>query len=233
MLLAVVSIPVERLLLSLLPILATAVLYFKWATGLKTLLYATARMLGQLVAVGFALNFIFMSKNPAIIGLLLVLMLGIATWISLRTLEDRVSQFPVAFAAFGLGSVTVFILVIWGVLQPDPWYDPRIVIPIGGMIFSNAMNAITLSAERLKSELSRHADLKQAKATALKTAMLPMENSFLAVGLVSFPGIMTGQILAGVDPLIAIRYQIVVMAMIFGASGLTSGAYLWLRKRPV
>ena len=62
MLLAVVSIPVERLLLSLLPILATAVLYFKWATGLKTLLYATARMLGQLVAVGFALNFIYLSQ---------------------------------------------------------------------------------------------------------------------------------------------------------------------------
>lgn len=230
MILAIHYIPVERLLLSLLPIVAVSVVYFKWATGLKTLLYATARMLGQLIAGSFVLNFIFKTANPWIILILLVLMLAIATWIGLRTLPDRLQQFAIAFLSFGIGSVTVFILVIWGVLQPDPWFDPRILIPIGGMIFSNAMNGLTLSAERFQSELNRHADLRLAKATALKAAMLPMENSFLSVGLVAFPGIMTGQILTGADPLIAVRYQIVVMAMIFGASGLTSAAYLWLRK---
>ena len=87
-----------------------------------------------------------------------------------------------------------------------------IVIPLAGMIYANAMNAVSLGAERYESELE-HGEVT-ARSRAFRSALIPQVNAFLAVGLVSLPGMMTGQILSGVDPLIAVRYQMMVMAMV-------------------
>ncbi len=99
------------------------------------------------------------------------------------------------------------------------------------MIFAGAMNAVSLAAERLQSEHDRGLPYLEARRIALQAALIPITNSLFAVGLVSLPGMMTGQILSGVSPLVAAKYQIVVMTMLFGASGISAALYLVLAKR--
>ena len=105
------------------------------------------------------------------------------------------------------------------------------MIPLAGMIFSSAMNGVSLAVERLYAELGRNVTYRDAKGLAMKAALLPITNSLLAVGLVSLPGMMTGQILSGISPLIAVRYQIVVMCMIFSSVGLSSYLFLVLNNK--
>jgi putative ABC transport system permease protein len=90
------------------------------------------------------------------------------------------------------------------------------------------MNSVSLAGERLYSELGHHNDYSRARNTAFQAAMIPLTNSLLAVGLVSLPGMMTGQILAGTSPLIAARYQIIVMCMVFSSAGISAALFLWL-----
>jgi putative ABC transport system permease protein len=99
------------------------------------------------------------------------------------------------------------------------------------MYFANAMNAISLAAERYHSELHNGVPAEKARLTAFHTSMIPQINGLLAVGLVALPGMMTGQILAGVSPLIAVRYQIMIMAMILGTAGIGAAMMLWLLAR--
>jgi len=122
-------------------------------------------------------------------------------------------------------------IVIFVILQLTPWYQPQYVIPLAGMIFANGMNGVSLSAERFSSDTSKGVSFLPARMAAFQAALLPMTNNFLAVGLVSLPGMMTGQILAGVSPLIAIRYQIMVMGMLYGSIGISSAIYLTLVHR--
>lgn len=91
--------------------------------------------------------------------------------------------------------------------------------------------AVSLAAERLESELDRSADYAKARASALNASLIPIINSLFAVGVVSLPGMMTGQILSGISPFVAAKYQIVVMCMIFGASGMSAAIYLSLARR--
>jgi len=98
------------------------------------------------------------------------------------------------------------------------------------MIFANSMNAISLVAERFTAERDRGESYIDARDTALSAALIPITNSMFAVGLVSLPGMMTGQILSGVTPLLAARYQIMVMAMLFGAAGLAAITFLALQR---
>jgi putative ABC transport system permease protein len=101
------------------------------------------------------------------------------------------------------------------------------------MIFANSMNTVSLAAERFESEFNRGEDYVDARRIALDASLIPQINSLFAVGLVALPGMMTGQILSGVDPIIAVRYQIMVMWMTFGSGGLAAVLYLVLRIRSV
>ncbi len=132
-----------------------------------------------------------------------------------------------------IGGFFTLLLVVYGVLHLDPWYQPKFIIPLAGMIFANAMNAVSIAAERFESEKSRGESYQGARATAYKAALIPLINALFAVGLVSLPGMMTGQILSGVDPLIAVRYQMMVMLMILGGAGISVAAYLTLLKRNI
>ncbi len=118
-------------------------------------------------------------------------------------------------------------------LELDKWYFPKYSIPIAGMIFANSMTSVSLAAERLASEISRGVDYVNARRVALQTALIPVINSLFAVGLVSLPGMMTGQILSGVSPLIAARYQIMAMAMIFASSGISTIMFLLFAEKSI
>jgi putative ABC transport system permease protein len=98
------------------------------------------------------------------------------------------------------------------------------------MIFANAMNSVSLAADRLEAEIGRDVAYDHARNIAFRSSLIPITNSLFAVGLVSIPGMMTGQILSGVSPLIAARYQIMVMCMVFGAAGISSAIFLILVK---
>jgi len=119
-------------------------------------------------------------------------------------------------------------LVIFFVMRLDPWYQLRAMIPIAGMIFSTGMNVVSLCAERFEKEMELTGDYALSRRDSFRACLIPQVNSFLAVGLVALPGMMTGQILAGVSPLDAVRYQIMVMCMIMGTAGLASAIYLTL-----
>jgi putative ABC transport system permease protein len=119
------------------------------------------------------------------------------------------------------------------VLGLDPWYQPSYLIPLAGMIFSASMTNISLALERLHAELDNGVMYQRARDIAFRASMIPVINSFFAVGLISLPGMMTGQILSGVSPLVAARYQIMVMCMIFGAAGLSTICFLLLVRRKV
>ncbi len=210
-----------------------AVIFWRWSLSARSVFYATLRMIGQLIAIGFVLTFIFEQKNPAVIVLFLLFMWVAASWIALRPLgRQRRAAYPRAFLAIGVGGILTLLVIIGGVIDLSPWYEPRYLIPIAGMIFANSMNGLSLAAERFQSEYQRGESYQAARGTALQTALLPLTNSFLAVGLVALPGMMTGQILAGVDPLTAVRYQIMVMCMVFASAGISASIYLGLMKKP-
>jgi len=229
---AVQAIGWQGLVLAFLPALVVIGIMFRWAAGAKTAIYATVRMLVQLLLIGYVLVFIFSADQPGIIVAVLAVMLLAASWISIRPVQDKQPRVYLdALIAISVGGLLTLLLVSQFVIGVEPWFSPRYVVPLAGMIFAGAMNTVSLAAERLQAETERGTLYSEARRTALQAAMIPMINSLLAVGLVSLPGMMTGQILSGVSPMVAAKYQIVVMTMLFGVSGISAALYLTLRSR--
>ena len=194
--------------------------------------YATMRMVAQLLLVGYILTYIFDQNAPWLIAGMLIMMVVVSSAIALRALDGGGlrSYSQILFSIFTAGSINLG-LVLFVVLQTDPWFEAKIFIPLAGMIFSNGMNAISLGAERYEKEILGGRVHTEARGHAFSAAMIPQVNSFLAVGLVSLPGMMTGQILSGVSPLIAVRYQLMVMAMVFGTAGIGLILYFTMKGR--
>ena len=213
------------------PVAIVIMIYIKWVEDKTTLFYALFRMLIQLLLIGYVLTYIFVSDSPYLIVLILSIMLIASSIIALRPVKKRQKRLYLnAFISISIGGIFTFMMVIFGVLDLNPWYEPRFLIPLAGMIFANAMNAVSLSAERFESEIERTSSYTSARATSYKASLIPIVNALFAVGLVSLPGMMTGQILSGVDPLIAVRYQMMVMLMILGSAGISVAVYLMLAK---
>lgn len=222
-------IAIPDLLLIFVPVFIVLFIYIKWLLDFKTLLYATGRMVIQLVIVGYALIVIFNQNDVLVSSCVLGMMLSVSSWIALRPIKKlRRKLYLKTLLAIVSGSIPVLIIVICGVVKLKPWYMPRYLIPLAGMIFANGMNSVSLCAERFHAEISQGKTYIQARNIAYQTGLLPIINSFFAVGLVAIPGMMTGQILAGVSPLLAVRYQIMVMCMIFGTCGISSAIFLYL-----
>ena len=225
------TIPLLNLSLAFIPAFLTIGILFKWSLNSTNALYAISRMLVQLLIIGYFLSYIFESDSAGLILIILIVMVVASSWIALGTVaERRLQLYKHALLAIAVGGGITLVLVTQGVLLLDPWYAPQSMIPIAGMIFANAMNSVSLSAERLNAEINRDVPYEEARNLALQSSLIPVINSLFAVGLVSLPGMMTGQILSGVSPLIAVRYQIMVMCMVFGASGIATAYFLVLVK---
>ena len=228
----IATISVPRLALSFIPVAIVVVLMWRWGQGYRHSLQAIARMLIQLTLIGYVLVYIFQAESGLIISGVLGVMLVAASWIALNTVDlPRSPLFVASLTSVILGGGSTLALITQGVLGIDPWYQPSIMIPLAGMIFAASMTNISLALERLHAELANGAAFEAARVTAFRTSMIPVINSFLAVGLISLPGMMTGQILSGVSPLIAVRYQIMVMCMIFGAAGLSTVCFLVMVRK--
>ncbi len=229
---SILIIPLANLALAFIPVLAVAGILFLWSLDYRNALYAALRMLIQLLIIGYFLLFIFESDSVWLVIGVVAVMVSAGSWIALGSIaERRRALYIKALLSIALGGGFVLVLITQGVLDLAPWYSPRYLIPIAGMIFANAMNTVSLAAERFYSETQSRATYKQARDTAFRASLIPNVNTLFAVGVVSIPGMMTGQILAGVSPLIATRYQIMVMCMLFGTAGLASACFLTLLGR--
>lgn len=230
----VIILSLPQLALAFVPVAITLGILLYWSFGVGKALHALARMLAQLLLIGYVLAWIFEADDGWLIVLVLTIMLLASGWIATGTApSQRFALLGASLISIILGGGLTLALVTQMVLQLEPWYLPRYMIPLAGMVFANSMTAVSLAAERLFAELAHDADWAEARMMAYQAAMIPVLNALLAVGLVSLPGMMTGQILSGVSPLIAARYQIMVMCMIFASAGISTALFLALIRRRV
>lgn len=201
-----------------------------WRVGLeKTILIGTVRTFVQLSIMGYVLTWFFGQEHWLfMIGLILAMIL-IASFEGYRRQEVKVpGYFSIVVFSMSLTVVLILGTILGFILDVKPWYMPYAMIPIAGMIIGNGLNSLTLTTNRLVSELHHREDeielflslgappraaVEEAMRESVKAALIPNINALMMVGLVQIPGVMTGQILAGVDPLIAVKYQIMIMYM--------------------
>lgn len=230
----VIILSLPQLALAFVPVAITLIILAWWSFATKNVLYALSRMVLQLLLIGYVLAWIFEAHHGWMILLVLAIMLVASAWIALGTVKQhRRALLLASLASIVIGGGLTLALITQVVLQVEPWYLPRYMVPLAGMVFANAMTAVSLAAERLFAELEHHMSWADARLKAYHAAMIPVINSLFAVGLVSLPGMMTGQILSGVSPLVASRYQIMVMCMIFAAAGISTAIFLALSKKRV
>lgn len=226
--LAVLTIPLSHLVIAFLPVIVVLIILFRWTKDGRAGIYAVIRMVLQLTAVGYILSYLFETDTPLLILAVLGMMWFTSSWIGIRHLREKNGRaYRQALIAIGTGSIPTLLLIVLGVMRSETLMEARLIVPLAGMVFPPSMNVVSLIAERLQAEQDRGVPFAEAREASLRAALIPVTNSLLAVGLVSLPGMMTGQVLAGVDPMEAVRYQIMVMCMIFGASGICAATYLY------
>jgi len=226
--------------LAALSILVLLLGVFLWLSGfnkVKTLWVATTRMVVQLLFMGVWLSYVFNADNPLWIVLVGVIMLTAAGYEITKRQQYRfktLNGLLIGFLALSMTSLVLLIGVLTLVIQPTPWYEPQYAIPLLGMLLGNSMTAIglgldTLTRSAVQSKAKIEAQLalgKTAKQSmnfirqqSLHSAMIPVINMLVAAGIISLPGMMTGQILAGADPMEAVKYQILIMLLIAASTG--------------
>ncbi len=213
----------------------------------RDLLVGTLRTFLQLALLGYVLKAVFSMSNPVVVILLFSLMIYFAARIiSGRVVEKRVPYFLPVLASMFLSFMIINMFVMSVIVNVRPWYYPVYFIPVGGMIIGNSMNAISLSInswfeglkkdkDRIELFLSLGADPKESTTLnfkeSVKTGMIPSINALMSVGVVAIPGMMSGQILAGTDPLIAVKYQVIIMLILAGSTAVTTVAALFIVRK--
>ena len=235
----VLNIGPYQLLLALVFILAAGAASLYHGLRLeKDLLVGTVRTFAQLFLLGYVLKFIFQLNAMWPVMAVFLFM----TVFAVRIIRSRIPEKQVAFFwpmlfSMSISYLLAAILITGLVVGAKPWWKPQYFIPLSGMLIGNSMNAVAISLDRLLGDfkkkrlevemmLSLGADYREASREmvrgAMRAGMIPAINSMMAVGVVFIPGMMTGQILAGADPLMAIRYQIVIMVMLVGTTAILS-----------
>jgi len=224
-------IPLSNLMLGFIPVAVLILIMRFWGLNITSSLYANSRMLIQLLLIGYVLTYIFETDQPMIIALVVFFMIFMSSWIAMRPLKEKgIYSFIVIFLSLALSGLAVLFLISQYIVELPRWFEPSFIVPIAGMIFANSMNIVSLAGERFFVEKDRGKNYENSRRIALETALIPLINALFAVGLVSLPGMMTGQILSGIEPLMAARYQIMVMCMMFSTAGLSAVTYMSFKK---
>ncbi|PKN74425.1 MAG: hypothetical protein CVU49_08300 [Candidatus Cloacimonetes bacterium HGW-Cloacimonetes-2] len=227
-------------LLLLFPILIFSQLKLK-LTG--QLFNSFLRMVIQLAVIGLVLQFVFNQVNLwlTLLWMLIMITNAVFTLRSRLKFQRRILT-PILIMALSFTSLIVMPWIIILVIKPDPLYSPMFLIPIYGMVLGNSMNSCALALERFETGLSDNwkayltrlslgASLWEAVLPsfkrAMQTSLMPQLLTIASIGVVSLPGMMTGQILGGSSPLVAIKYQMMIMISIFTSVTLTD--YLAIR----
>lgn len=211
----------------------------------RKLIIAAARTTIQLLLIGLVLKVLFDNAQWWWVSLMALIMLAVAGREVMARQQRRFSGwrgYGVGTSAMFMSSFTVTLMALIVIIGNDPWYQPQYAIPLLGMVLGNTMNGIALGMDRLTSGAWQQRAVIEARLMlgqnameavsdlrreAMRVGMIPMINSMAAAGVVSLPGMMTGQILAGTPPLEAVKYQILVMFLITAGTGFGTMVAVW------
>lgn len=204
----------------------------------RKLLIVSVRMVAQLLLVGLLLTWIFQVSSPwltALIAFAMCMFAGREIWARQNRKMAGVWGFGIGTSAMMFAGMLVAVFALKTQIQPDPWWSPRYALPLLGMILGNTMTGVSLALDALTTSIVRDQRAIEARLllgmtrwqamrpfarAGLRSGFMPIVNAMAAMGIVSLPGMMTGQILSGVAPQEAVKYQILVMFLIGGSTGL-------------
>jgi putative ABC transport system permease protein len=238
------------LVLAALLVLALAALSLKLSLGVgRRLLIATLRTVVQLMLLGLVLKFLFVQSHPLLIGALALFMLVVAGYEVMARQQRRF----LGGWGMGVGTLSMFIssfsvtfIALTVIIQAQPWYSVQYSIPLLGMLLGNTMSGIAIALDnltrtawqqqreiegRLMLGHSGEQAIRTIRRDALRSGLIPIINAMAAAGVVSLPGMMTGQILAGSPPFEAAKYQILIMLLIAAGTGFGASAAVWIGSR--
>lgn len=213
------------------------------------LLVAALRTTVQLLLIGLVLKALFTHVHIGWIGLITLVMLLMAGREVMARQKYRLHDwwgFGVGTMAMFVSSFSVTLLAVTVMIQVEPWYTPQYIVPLLGMLLGNTMNGISLGMDRLNQSAWQQRAIIEAKLMqgmtaseaireirhdSIRTGMMPMINAMAAAGVVSLPGMMTGQILAGSPPMEAVKYQILVMFLITSGTGFGTLSAVWFGSK--
>ena len=227
-------------------VVALAGLSLRIGLGLeRTMLVSAARTVIQLLLIGLVLKVLFENANLAWVALMAAIMLLVAG----REVMSRQGRRFAGWWGYGVGVMSMFvsafsmiILALVVIVGPDPWYTPQYAIPLLGMLLGNTMNGVAIGLDRLTQTAWRERRSIEARLIlghgwseaiagirreSARAGMIPIINAMAAAGVVSLPGMMTGQILAGTPPMEAVKYQILIMLLIAAGTGFGTLAAVW------
>jgi putative ABC transport system permease protein len=215
----------------------------------KRIAIAATRMVAQLIAIGFVLRFVFALDNPAAtLGILVIMLLVAGREVAARP-ERKLKgsgNYFIGATSVAVATTLTAVLALTTAIRPEPWYDPRYALPLTGIILGTVLNTGSIALDAVLSAFPRERVEIEARlalgetfrdatrpivVAAIRRGMVPMINQMSAAGIVTLPGIMTGQILAGMDPLDAVKYQILLMFLLAGASGMVAVCIVFLAAR--
>ena len=231
-------------------VLVLALLSLRLKLGVvRRLLIAALRATVQLGLIGLVLKTLFELSHPGLIGALALVMLLVAGYEVLAGQKRRFRGgwgMGIGTLSMFISSFTVTLLALTVIVQPQPWYAPQYLIPLLGMLLGNTLNGVAVSLESLtrsawegrgaiEARLMLGQDWSTAigdiRSAALRTGLIPIINSMAVAGIVSLPGMMTGQILAGSPPLEAAKYQLMILFLIAAGTGFGAMAAVWIGSR--
>ncbi len=231
-------------------VLALAIISWRLQLGVeKRLLLAALRSVIQLGLLGLVLKTLFAQSNPWLIGLLCLFMLVVAGYEVMARQQRRFTGpwgMGIGTLSMFISSFSITLLALQLVVRVEPWYTPQYLIPLLGMLLGNTMSGIAIAMDNLthntwlqrgsiegrlilgESWSSAIADIRR---DALRAGLIPIINAMATAGIVSLPGMMTGQILAGSPPLEAAKYQIMILLLIAAGTGLGAISAVWISSR--
>ncbi|MDH5611978.1 MAG: iron export ABC transporter permease subunit FetB [Gammaproteobacteria bacterium] len=233
-----ISLSAYDLMLAALLVLALVGLVARMNLGItQQLVIAAIRTTVQLLLVGLVLKQVFESAQLSLIALIMLVMLTVAAWEVLSRQKRKIKAFwgfAISVISLFVSSFLITLIALFFIIGTDPWYTPQYAIPLLGMLLGNTMNGIALGMDRLiqtawqqRAVIEQRLMLGQTAIEAIReirhesmrAGMIPIINAMAAAGIVSLPGMMTGQILSGTEPVEAVKYQILIMFLITAGTG--------------
>ncbi len=215
----------------------------------RGILWAAARTVVQLLLVGHILRVVFANAAPWLTTIVVLIMMGLAA----REVAARPAERLSAAGNLRIGALAVVtttavtaLFILSTALRPDPWYDPRYLISLVGIVLGSVLNAGSLALDNMlvgvrreraaiEARIALGATPRQAFSVLMRESvrrgLVPSINQMAAAGIITLPGIMTGQIIAGMDPVEAVKYQILILFLLCGASGLAAIGVSWAALR--
>jgi putative ABC transport system permease protein len=217
----------------------------------RPVLWAATRMVVQLLLVGLLLRVVFGAASPAVtLAIVAVMVLAASREVAARPVQ-RIrggGNYRIGAAVVGLSSTAAVVLALLTAIRPEPWYDPRYAVPLMGIVLGSVLNAASLALDGFLAGVTTHRAAIEAQLAlgaskgealselvrgSIRRGMIPAINQMSAAGIITLPGTMTGQLLAGMDPVEAVKYQILLLFLLTGAGGLAAAGAVYLAARAV